>query len=284
MRNVDCLIISTGRAASTATYQYLNEMANLNLPKNKEPHHWCDISRYSRRHPLLERIYVEDKRDYEKLYRDSRLLVDASVGYFFCIDEVIRRLERVDQSPRILFLYREPVTRAASLFYELRRKALEPASSIEEALVEESEKPEGMWWERYYDNVDYARVYRRITQSFDEILPIDYSDFSASPASAMHEILAFLELRKLRDVDLRPVNSSQWAVVDRKMRVLRPFKRFLPKSWKARARSLVDKHWKLPEESPHLETLLPRSMTEYRVLKSVLSQSFNSPRGRPTNA
>ena len=59
MRKLDCLIISTARAASTAVYQYLNVRGNLGLPINKEPHHWCDVKSYPGRYELLDSIICE---------------------------------------------------------------------------------------------------------------------------------------------------------------------------------------------------------------------------------
>jgi len=99
-------IISTGRAGSTAIYQYLNEMCDLKLPANKEPHFFTSVKKYKNLDgPILD-CYVSSLKKYKKLYEKSKFIIDASVGYFFYIDEFIKRVKKLNINPKIIFLYR----------------------------------------------------------------------------------------------------------------------------------------------------------------------------------
>src|SRR5690606_10515477 len=122
---------------------------------------------------------------YEALYNDSKMMIDASVGYFFCVEEVIRKVKEFGQFPKIVFLYREPRSRAASLFNELRKKGIEDAPDLESALKDAALRTDGLWWERYYDNVRYSDVFEALSNTFD-VLPIEYRHFQASPQVAMN--------------------------------------------------------------------------------------------------
>jgi hypothetical protein len=267
MRDLDCLIISTGRAASTATYKYLSEIGNLRLPANKEPHFWCDLRHYAGRYDLLNQLYVKESQPYEQLYRDSRMMIDASVGYFFYIDDVLQKLCDYSQKPKILFLYRDPVSRAVSLFNELTKKGLEHAKNVQVALQSDPQKPVGLWWEHYYDNVYYETVFKRMTAYFDQVLAVNYDALKRSPAQAIDRILDFVGIQRVKTIDYRPINTSAQAVLAHKTRRIRWLGQLVPASAKCLIESLMvrmvryTRHVEPPTTS--FSSLLPRSITEY---------------------
>lgn len=228
MRGVDVIIVSTGRAASTAVYQYLDVACELNLPKNKEPHYWCDIHKYGGLHNVLKDIHISKFTDYMDAYSCSKTVVDASVGYFFCLDEVIERLKQEGQAPKIVFLYREPVTRAVSLFNEERRKGSTDANDVS-ADIKRDRDP-GLWWEHYYDNVLYADCFEKMRSSFDSLLAVNYDHFSKDPRSALEEICDFLELDgiNLDEMSFAPINSSREAVAVARLRKFRRVGHLVP--------------------------------------------------------
>ena len=226
---IDCLIISTGRAASTSIYKYIGQAGRLNLPQNKEPHYWCDIHKFKGLYPSLNRIHIKDDDEYYRLYAKADLKIDASVGYFFYITDVINRLSAADQMPKIIFLYREPVSRAYSLFNELKKKNLTNKETIEEDIA--NTKNPGMWWEHYYDNVNYFTNYIEMEKYFNEILAINYDYFSKNQISVLSNILHFLSIgpENIKDVDLFAHNSSVSALLHHKHRKLSRLSKFMPR-------------------------------------------------------
>ena len=150
-----CLIVSTGRAASTSIYRYLDFAGRLNLPKLKEPHFLCDVTSYEGLNRDISSIYISDKLHYQSLYKHSKLILDASCGYFFSLDNVISNIKALDlaKKPKVIFLYREPISRALSWYNErVKRNLTQADSPITDIL---SCPHPGLWWENYYDNVLY---------------------------------------------------------------------------------------------------------------------------------
>lgn len=269
MRDVDVIIVSTGRAASTAVYQYLDAACELNLPKNKEPHYWCDIHKYGGLHSVLKDIHISGFSDYMDIYSRSRIVIDASVGYFFCLDEVIERLKREGQAPKIVFLYREPVSRAVSLFNEERKKGSTDANDV---LAEiKRERDPGLWWEYYYDNVLYADCFEKMRSSFDNILAVNYDHFSKDPRSTLEKICGFLELDgiNLDKMSFAPVNSSREAVAVSRLRKFRGVGHLVPSFAKDKIVSLVAflGRKRARHIPPDLKRYLPTSIGQYETFR-----------------
>jgi hypothetical protein len=271
MRELDCLVISTGRAASTATYKYMSVIGDLNLPTNKEPHFWCDLELFNGRYQLLDELYISEDFAYENLYRTSAMMIDASVGYFFYIDHVLEKLYEYNQKPKVLFLYREPLSRASSLFFELTKKGLEHAKSVQIALEIDSQKPTGLWWERYYDNVCYYTVFKKIIAYFDQVLAVNYDAFRLSPSQAMHHILNFMRIQRIKSIDYKPINTSEEALLAYRTQNIKWIGRVLPESYKHLIeRFLVSFTRYLKPTNLSYTHLLPNSTAEYEAFRSAV--------------
>ena len=269
MRGVDVIIFSTGRAASTAVYQYLDAACELNLPKNKEPHYWCDIHKFGGLHSVLKDIHISRSTDYMDIYSRSRIVVDASVGYFFCLDEVIERLKQEGQAPKIVFLYREPVSRAVSLFNEERKKGSTDANNVMADIKRDRDSE--LWWEHYYDNVLYADCFEKIRSSFDSILAINYDYFSKDPRSTLEEICGFLGLDgiNLNEMSYTPVNSSREAVAVSRLRKFRGVGHLVPSFAKSMVFFLVASLGRKRARyiPPGLSRYLPTSIGQYETFR-----------------
>ena len=215
-RQIDCIIFSTGRSASTALYRYLDLAGNLSLPSQKEPHYWCDIPSQTGLYDLIWQIYVGDEESYWRLYSESKISLDASCAYFFYLDDVIAKLKKRTRSPektKVVFLYREPVSRALSWYNERKKKHLTDAENV---LCDMMSVPApGLWWEHYYDNVMYDAGFSKLQQNFDDILAVNYDYFALQPRAVVAELLGFLGLEpsSLDLLTFDPVNSSQEALV-----------------------------------------------------------------------
>lgn len=277
MERIDCIIISTGRAASTAVYQYLDQAGDLALPLNKEPHYWCNVKKYKGLGKLLLEIYIDNKTDYFNLYSKSKMHLDASVGYFFCIDEVVEKLNRAGQKPKIIFLYREPVSRATSLFYEEKKKGMIKTDDVLSEI--RTIKPEGLWWENYYDNVAYFNVFKVLEKNFNDILCINQAALQTCGNYVIDEILAFLGLEKIRSIQQLPVNSSAEAAIIIKLGWLRklyslpiPFKGVIKEKLIMLA-GLLLKNNTPGEKKSELEKFLPFSLGEYRRFRSCINNA-----------
>lgn len=247
-KSVDCIIISTGRAASTAIYRYLDMAGSLNLPENKEPHYWCDLSNYQGLTDLVQRIHVSEERNYFDLYKRSKIVLDASCGYFFCLDKVIESLKRRskrEEMPKIIYLYREPVGRAISWYNERRRKNLTQAGEFFEDLQKASGFASDLWWENCYDNIFYDANFRLVEKNFDEVFALNYQYFAEQPINVIDDLLRFLKIAptNLDNLVCDPINSTQEAL----------------------ARTILSKHTYLQDIGGHLPPKLKRWLSRQLV-------------------
>lgn len=273
---VNCLILSTGRAGSTAIYRYINEAGDLNLPINKEPHFLCDVNSFEGLYDGLVKMCVTNEKDYFDMYSNSEIILDASVGYYFSLDEVIKKLKTLKIIPKIILLYREPVSRAWSLYNELRKKQLTKELSVMDDI--QKQRPGGLWWERYYDNVYYYNFFKIIDGYFKNILMINYDSFANDPKKILNIIFDFLKIKKKKDIDCCPINSSAEALLSQS-KLLRPLKimkycfpasLWLPLKRKA---SLLMYTQKNTNENEIAE-FLPNSIEQYKMFREYIG--FNN--------
>ena len=264
---INCLLISTGRTGSTALYNYISVAGELNLPSNKEPHHLIsNVDKIAGVYDKLLSLYIDDEGDYFSLYKDSKIHLDASVGYFFYIESVIKKLSNYGEKPKVIYLYREPYSRARSLFNELKKKNISYSDDIYTDV--KHKPPEGLWWERYYDNVDYDSVLSRIDEYFDDILLISYDEFSKNPQKATEKALNFmgLELRSTENC-YSPINSSKEGIVSEKFAAFSFLGKLLPKKTRRLVKaSLGVIMLKIFRKEKMLDGFLNRSDTQYKVL------------------
>ncbi len=130
--------------------------------------------------------------------------------------------------PKVILLYREPVSRSRSFFYEKKKKNMTKFNCVEDDM--KSPRQEGLWWEYYYDNIDYFDNYIALESYFTEILAINYHYFSRNQLKVMGEILKFINIdkRNFDGIELEPVNSSKEAILTSKMHKFRIFRSYLP--------------------------------------------------------
>jgi hypothetical protein len=270
MSNVDCLIVSTGRAASTAIYRYLGLAGNLSLPFNKEPHFWCDIDMYSGLYDALRELSIRNLSSYYQLYSKSKIVIDASVGYFFCLEQVIENMRSAEQMPKVIFLYREPVSRARSLFNELKKKKLVTSKCIEDDICKRKEQ--GLWWEHYYDNVLYMDNFEMMKSYFDEILSINYEFFSLNQEATLHAIFKFIEIEpvKLKSINLKPLNSSVEAIAISRLQIFSKLSKYMPHNLKNGIKTIIGRKLISDQNilARDISSYLPNSIAQYKTFRN----------------
>jgi hypothetical protein len=236
---VDCVIFSTGRAASTSIYRYLDEMCALSLPANKEPHYWLEgVLDYKRIPDVLREIYVADLRNYERLYQGARLSVDASVGYYHYAEKVAARIRDSGSVPKIIMLVREPMAWARSLHMENLYQSLEHQKSLENCLAEDRTDPD-LWWQLRYRDIRYREVYETLTATFPEVMLINYDKFRIDVDGMMREICGFLDLDVVTLPSGEVHHSSRARANQIRFRSLKRFGEFFPTTIRLRVARLL---------------------------------------------
>ena len=203
-------IISTGRSASSAMYHHLNKLYNLQLPKNKEPHYYLNLDNLKNKPKILNKLHIKNKKIYHGLYKKSKISIDASVGYFFNIDSFLKRTKKISKNSKVIFLYREPIERAKSLFLKQYITGYEKSTNFEKAFLRKKSKKNHYWWQFYYNNVNYHENFLKLKKNFKEILVINFDSypfFLSKIDKIMREFLTFDILEDEKHC-LKKVNTS----------------------------------------------------------------------------
>ena len=275
---VDCIIFSTGRAASTSIYHYLDEMCALNLPANKEPHYWLEDALTFERIPAhFNEIYVSESCDYEQLYAKARFSVDASVGYYHYVERVVERIQDAGKTPKILMLIREPLSWARSLHVENLYQGLEKAQSLTDCLAEKRANP-NLWWQLRYRDIRYREVFETLTKAFPAVMLVDYGDFRANVEGTMQAICRFLDVDVVERLSGEVHHSSRARVNAIRFPGLRLIGGHIPAAIARPAARLL---MSLPtREMPCIQEdllieAMSKSMTSYNELQKFLAKREN---------
>ncbi len=190
----DCMLFSTGRAGSTSVYKYLDAMCCLNLPRNKEPHFWLEDAANFRNAPrILGKIQVRDRANYDALYANARMSIDASVAYYHNVSQVVSRLVSAGENPRIIMLVREPISWARSLHVENLYQGIETEPDLAQCISQDCTDTT-LWWQSRYRDIRYLEVFELLSRTFPDVMVVDHQELVADAETAMRRICNFLGL------------------------------------------------------------------------------------------
>ena len=208
---MNLFILSTGRAASTSLYFFLDKLFHLNLPSIKEPHFLIDTDFYDNKPKILSDLKVRSLEDYQKLYKNSKIIVDASVGYFFNIDEFLENLKKynLNENSKIIYIFREPADRSKSLFIKQYLTGFEKGTNFKKAFNRKCNDKK-YWWSYNYDNVNYNDNFIKLKNNFNEILLINYNFFNSIIKNNNKIFSDFLSLSVQNEAipEKKKINSS----------------------------------------------------------------------------
>jgi hypothetical protein len=143
--------------------------------------------------------------------------------------EVIDNLQKAGEKPKAIFLYRDPLSRAVSIFNEWKRKGLTSSPNVIRDIAAASVKEGGLWWESYYDNVFYMRNYKLMESYFDDLLLVNYRCFAESPGAVFSVVSDFVGVPITKTIEYTPHNSSAEAKFDFRFGWSRRLARYVPK-------------------------------------------------------
>ena len=71
-------------------------------------------------------------------------------------------------------MYRNPVQKAKSQFIKQFIVGYEKKTDYFEAFSREMDKDSNIWWQYFYNNVEYYKNFLKIRENFDEVLAVNY--------------------------------------------------------------------------------------------------------------
>jgi len=211
---VDIFLVGAPKCGTTALVNYLSQHNKIFFPKIKEPHYFCvDFDAYRR---------VNTPQQYLDLYKNvskGTILGDASVFYLYS-KLAAREIKMYNPDAKIIAMLRDPISMLPSLHAQLVLTGREDILEFEEAWSAIADRKAGKRVPRnvieashiYYDEIcAYKLQLDRYYQCFprDNILIIDYEDFSNDPAETTQKVFDFLGLPRLDAIDTPRINERR---------------------------------------------------------------------------
>ena len=148
-------------------------------------------------------------KDYLSLFEselEHRAVGEASAGYLYFHEEVIPRIRKDLESPKIIIMLRDPVARAFSSHLHHMRNNHDPIS-FEDALdLEEVRLRDNMWFGCQLRGVGmYAKQVKAYLEAFEDVLIVVAEDLRENREGELRRVYDFLGV----DVDFEVEDSNE---------------------------------------------------------------------------
>jgi len=205
------LIAGMSKCGTTSLYAHLQRHPNVFLTDPKELNYFMDD--YGVRDPSEYIAHFDGANR-------ARIRGEASASYISAPEAPQRVAAALGLDVRLIFMLRNPVDMAYSLWSHIRRTGVEGLSFPEALAAEERRLSDpdfgrsikGTWPMNglYRVRADYAHQVKRWINVFprERIHFIAFERFSADPASVFRDVLEFLELEALELPALERVNPA----------------------------------------------------------------------------
>ena len=192
MSRVSFLVVGAQKAGTSALFEYLREVPDLQLPDVKEAHFFDDDAGVDWAAP--------DYAPYHALFRDDGRLRGEATPIYCYWPNAIERIHAYNPAMRIILILRDPVERAWSHWKMefARGKETEPfAWCIREGRARMNQAQPYPGFDRVFSYVErgfYAAQLERLRALFpaDRILTLDSRMLHGDPEAVLAQICAFL--------------------------------------------------------------------------------------------
>jgi hypothetical protein len=214
IRDPNFFIVGAARAGTTSLWHWLRQHPDVFMPRDKEPHFFCESNRPQWAATTLD--------DYRKLFARARretAIGEASTGYLGSL-EAPHAIRRRYPDARIVIALREPVERIHSLYRFNCALGVEWASTFERALRIEDQRAASARFSRENPYFVAAYLYFRTgfvadnIARFQEIFSPDrihfvvFDDLRRDPAGTMTSLCRFLGVDPDARIDFEAQNPS----------------------------------------------------------------------------
>lgn len=189
-RKLDFFIIGAQKAGTTSLYDYLAQHEHVYLPFNKDFFAFNEDPHYGITEAALPSYY----RDYA-----GQELVGGSNVQVLPFADAIANLHHYRPDIKVVVMLRNPVDRAYSAFWMMRRTGLEPCKSFEAAIDLEDERSSSSDFRtraelRYLEHGFYDEQLIKLFNVFDpkQVFVALFDDLAADPQKTTETLLAWL--------------------------------------------------------------------------------------------
>ncbi len=265
-------ILGAPRSATTFLYRAVTQHPQIFMSAVKEPAFFSHDGRDPEWvTPIAAPKKIATWEEYLHLFDDSEsypIRGEASTGYL-ADDHAAQRIRaRLDETPYLVAILRNPADRAYSHYLYHRMLNVEPAETFERALLDEPNRQQHHWnmqW-RYRETGLYGEHLKRYLNMFgpDRLLVLLHEDFADVPA-VLGRVFTHLGIEadvttnlegKVNQSGVSKGSLSSWLLQNRNPIKLIGF-HLLPRPMRKRLRN-----W-LTDRPPELSQRTRRSLIEY---------------------
>ncbi len=205
-------IPGAGKSGTSALHEYLDQHPDITMSKVKEPHFWT---------PLDFKAYTRSDWDkYLSLFESdpiTRYRGESSTGYMQFPFFIERIKQYYDETPRFIFILRNPIDRCYSHYWWLRGMGSEKLSFRDAVMADydlepgpETKLPEANY-KSYFQFGLYGKWLSRFFDNFhkDCIHIVSNEELKVDPLATVNECFDFLGLEKLDAITEVEVNKTQ---------------------------------------------------------------------------
>ena len=222
-------IIGAQRCATSTLYGHLARHPEIFMSKIKEPRYFSHILEPPHfkgpgDEERVNKATIRDKDAYLSLFKEAKThqaCGEATTTYLGDTQALSSIAETV-KHPKIIIILRNPLERAYSSYAYKRNQGLEPASSFEEALNDESRRIKENWapiW-HYASRSKYLNPTQEALSIFGEsnVRVIRYETFVEEPLEVLNQLAVFLSLNEPFDFS-QPIHYNNSGSLKQKNRL-----------------------------------------------------------------
>lgn len=196
------LVVGAAKSGTTSLFNYLIQHPDIFIPERKECRYFSDIGG-KKINPFTGKEHasvITNKGDYYKLFKDvkKKALGDVSPDYLFYYKESINNIiNELGRDVRIIILLRNPINRAYSNYFHLRRDGNIPSNIKFEDVLEKEEEWEGsnVWWGFFIKKSGYYyNSVKNYLEEFDNVKIILFEEYIKSPSIVLEDLCCFLNI------------------------------------------------------------------------------------------
>ncbi len=200
------LVVGGAKCATTALFHFIIQHPDVYVPKIKECRYFSNIG--NRVHSPFTHKPVANIthswNEYQILFKDTpgRIQGDVSPDYLYYYHESINNItSRLGSNVKIIIMLRDPIERAYSNYWHLRREELTKLPFDDYIRVEDGFSEPDTWWGFYLKKPGiFSEAVAAYIQAFPYVKIIFFEDFVVDPERVSSEVLDFIGARGAVDL------------------------------------------------------------------------------------
>jgi len=249
-------IVGAAKAGTTSLYEYLSKVPEIYMSPNKEPRY------FSVRIEDPSGIQVSEKQEYLDLFRkvvEEKIIGEASPTYIYD-PKSPKLIHKVSPNARILITLRDPVQRAFSAYFQLKRNELMTSESFHQVLekVMNNEKVRGKIIRIFSEGLYYENI-KRYLDIFgkDQVKIIFFEDLVKNTLKTMNEIVKYLGINYVfenPDFEIfNPYGRPRNKLIAKTLTDHQGFRKILRKIIPSSTREKINKAMIVHDEKPQMD-------------------------------